>query len=89
MAQKNSGIVIFQKFSHGGIKPYTSVPVFQSCSFSTGESKVPDEKPPGKLSLFQKFKQMYRDYWYVLVPVHLITSLAWFGGFYYLAVRYV
>jgi len=28
---------------------------------------------------------MYRDYWYVLVPVHLITSAAWFGGFYYLA----
>ncbi|XP_066141906.1 uncharacterized protein C18orf19 homolog A-like [Euwallacea fornicatus] len=41
-----------------------------------------DEK---KLSLFQRFKQMYRDYWYVLVPVHLVTSAAWFGSFYYLA----
>jgi len=39
-----------------------------------------------KLSLFKRFKQMYRDYWYVLVPVHLVTSAAWFGGFYYLAV---
>lgn len=38
-----------------------------------------------KLSLFQRFKQMYRDYWYVLVPVHLVTSAAWFGSFYYLA----
>lgn len=40
-----------------------------------------DEKP----SLFQRFKQMYKDYWYVLLPVHLVTSAAWFGGFYYLA----
>lgn len=40
-----------------------------------------------KLSLFKRFKKMYRDYWYVLVPVHLVTSVAWFGGFYYLAER--
>lgn len=42
----------------------------------------PDEKPP---SLLQRFKQMYRDYWYVLVPVHLVTSAIWFSSFYYLA----
>ncbi|KAK7864287.1 hypothetical protein R5R35_009545 [Gryllus longicercus] len=41
-----------------------------------------DEK---KLSIFQRFKKMYRDYWYVLVPVHVVTSMGWFGGFYYLA----
>ncbi|KAL1123847.1 hypothetical protein AAG570_001618 [Ranatra chinensis] len=28
---------------------------------------------------------MYRDYWYVLLPVHVVTSCGWFGGFYYLA----
>lgn len=44
-----------------------------------------DEKPP---SLLQRFKQMYRDYWYVLVPVHLVTSAFWFSSFYYLAKRY-
>ncbi|XP_023014125.2 protein FAM210A [Leptinotarsa decemlineata] len=38
-----------------------------------------------KLSLFQKFKIMYRDYWYVLLPVHVVTSIGWFGGFYYMA----
>lgn len=43
------------------------------------------EESSKKLTLFQKFKNMYRDYWYVLVPVHLVTSAAWFGGFYYLA----
>lgn len=48
-------------------------------------SKKIEEKKPEKKSLLQRFKQMYRDYWYVLVPVHLVTSAAWFGGFYYLA----
>lgn len=45
------------------------------------------EKELGKLTLFQKFKKMYRDYWYVLVPVHLVSSAAWFGSFYYMAKR--
>jgi len=35
-----------------------------------------------KLSLFGKFKAMYRDYWYVLMPVHIVTSIGWFGSFY-------
>ncbi|PSN50629.1 hypothetical protein C0J52_15144 [Blattella germanica] len=57
--------------------------------YSTNANKQPDESNASvteeKLTLFQKFKQMYRDYWYVLVPVHLVTSLGWFAGFYYLA----
>lgn len=57
--------------------------------YSTSDKK-PDpksEKKEVKLTLFKRFKQMYREYWYVLVPVHLVTSAAWFGGFYYLAKR--
>ncbi|XP_044750734.1 uncharacterized protein C18orf19 homolog A [Coccinella septempunctata] len=38
-----------------------------------------------KPSLFQRFKQMYKEYWYVLIPVHIVTSIGWFGGFYYMA----
>lgn len=38
---------------------------------------------PEKLGLFARFKKMYKEYWYVLVPVHCLTSVAWFGGFYY------
>lgn len=48
------------------------------------EKKEQDE-PEKKLTLYQKFKAMYRDYWYVLVPVHLVTSAGWFGGYYYMA----
>lgn len=36
-----------------------------------------------KLGLFARFKKMYKEYWYVLVPVHCVTSVFWFGGFYY------
>jgi hypothetical protein len=79
---------------------YQSVSLFRTSLFirnvATKGNKQPDqskvEEPstskPEKLSLLQRFKQMYRDYWYVLVPVHLITSLGWFAGFYYLAKRY-
>ncbi|XP_073829104.1 protein FAM210A-like [Musca autumnalis] len=38
-----------------------------------------------KLGLFAKFKLMYKKYWYVLIPVHVVTSAGWLGGFYYLS----
>lgn len=40
-----------------------------------------------KLSLTAKFKKMYKDYWYVLLPVHIFTSTFWFAGFYYMSTR--
>jgi Protein of unknown function (DUF1279) len=44
---------------------------------------TPTEPEEKKLSLFQKFKQMYKEYWYVLLPVHVATSAVWVGIFYY------
>lgn len=38
-----------------------------------------------KLGLFARFKKMYKEYWYVLLPVHVVTSCGWLGGFYYLS----
>lgn len=40
-----------------------------------------------KLTLVARFKKMYKEYWYVLVPVHVVTSCFWFTGFYYLSTR--
>lgn len=37
------------------------------------------------LGLFAKFKLMYKKYWYVLIPVHVVTSAGWLCGFYYLS----
>ncbi|XP_078608877.1 uncharacterized protein LOC144880524 [Branchiostoma floridae x Branchiostoma japonicum] len=38
------------------------------------------------LTLFQRFKMMVKDYGHVLIPVHIATSLVWFGSFYYMAI---
>jgi hypothetical protein len=52
----------------------------------SNEQKPKEET--SKPTLVARFKQMYKDYWYVLVPVHLVTSACWIGGFYYLAKRF-
>lgn len=43
--------------------------------------------PEKKLGLFARFKLMSKQYWYVLLPVHVVTSTFWFGGLYYLSSR--
>lgn len=58
-----------------------------------GEIEIPAETPTQledepKLGLVARFKRMYKEYWYVLVPVHLATSACWLGGFFYLSKRY-
>lgn len=56
--------------------------------YYTTSSDPTNEKPEEpKPTLYQRFKAMYRDYWYVLLPVHVITSACWFGGFYYMVSR--
>ncbi len=37
-------------------------------------------------TLGKYFKRLTKDYWYVLVPVHLATSSVWIGVF-YLAIK--
>ncbi|XP_070149944.1 uncharacterized protein C18orf19 homolog A-like isoform X3 [Polyergus mexicanus] len=39
-----------------------------------------------KVSVFQKMKQMTKDYWHILIPVHIITSIGWVAIF-YIAIR--
>jgi len=52
---------------------------------STGSGSASSNTPASKLSLFARFKAMYKDYWYVMLPVHLATSACWFGAFYYVS----
>lgn len=73
-------------FSHSLIQGSSNV----SRTFYTSVQRYKDDdvKPQvdekAKQSTVAKFKQMFRDYWYVLVPVHLATSAIWFGSFYVL-----
>lgn len=47
----------------------------------------PELEPPKKQGIVARFKELTRKYWYVLVPVHVITSAGWVAGFYYLSTR--
>ena len=43
-------------------------------TYSTEKSdKDPDDNP----GVVKRFKQMFKDYWYVLLPVHVATSVVW------------
>ncbi|KAI4500405.1 hypothetical protein M0802_004367 [Mischocyttarus mexicanus] len=47
---------------------------------SNDESNIP--LPDKKLSIFQRMKQLTKDYWYILMPVHIVTSIGWVAIFY-------
>ncbi|XP_018346449.1 PREDICTED: angiotensin-converting enzyme-like [Trachymyrmex septentrionalis] len=47
---------------------------------SGGDCEKPQTEQ--KLTVFQKMKQMTKDYWHVLIPVHVITSIGWVAIFY-------
>lgn len=66
---------------------YIGIRQFSEDSPKSTQTACEKKKEEKKLSLIQRFKEMYKKYWYVLVPVHLATSACWFGGFYYLAKR--
>lgn len=62
---------------------------FRQCTSQHSNNPCkPPQEPEKKVGLIQRFKQMYKDYWYVLLPVHMTTSALWFGGFYYCVRRY-
>jgi len=54
----------------------------QTMSTTTNPPPSPDEKPQ---NIFQRFKNMAKKYWYIVLPVHLVTSTVWFGSFYFIA----
>ncbi|XP_002009606.4 uncharacterized protein C18orf19 homolog A [Drosophila mojavensis] len=67
----------------------TTTSTSNSTSTSTTTTNVSNSNElfgeAANMGLFAKFKHMYKQYWYVLIPVHVITSIGWFGGFYYLS----
>ena len=36
-----------------------------------------------KVSSFTRLKQMIKDYWYIIVPVEIVTSIGWYGAFFF------
>ncbi|CAK9812776.1 Protein FAM210A [Anthophora plagiata] len=56
--------------------------VARYCNTNGTKGDVPKIEPVKKQSVFAKMKQMTKDYWHVLIPVHVITSLGWVALFY-------
>lgn len=38
------------------------------------------EEELAKLNLFQRYKKLLKDYWYICLPTHALTSCLWFGS---------
>lgn len=79
-------------------KPFDKIPLSRNFSLATGSwqhknttpQAAPSEDdllPPKNMGIIARFKAMYKQYWYVMVPVHVITSTGWLMGFYYLSKR--
>lgn len=68
-----------------------------SCSFAPGKTS-PGGASPGQddtdplqdqsMGLAQRFKRTFKQYGKVMIPVHLLNSCMWFGGFYYAAMKW-
>lgn len=76
---------IFQSYSFNSstYDSQSALPYRQfSCSshFKTTEPSKENKKE----GIIVKFKKMWKDYWYVVIPVHVVTSIGWYGGFYLL-----
>ncbi|XP_046356569.2 uncharacterized protein C18orf19 homolog A-like [Haliotis rufescens] len=52
----------------------------------TKTQKVGEEKDDSTLTVFQRFKKTYREHGKILIGVHCVTSVVWFGSFYMAAV---
>ncbi len=63
-----------------GITSHASCPCLLSRPLSSFFGKK-DDNNDKKEGIVQKFKRMTKDYWYVLIPVHLVTSAGWMCGF--------
>lgn len=53
------------------------------------ERQLSFDEELAQLTVYQRYKKLFKEYWYVLVPVHLVTSALWFGACYLTVRRYV
>lgn len=54
-------------------------------TMTTASPPLPPPDDDKSQSIFQRFKNMAKKYWYIVLPVHLVTSTVWFGSFYFIA----
>ena len=54
-----------------------NIQIIRDFSTSNCNANDKDQKAPEKIGIIKKFKKMMKDYWYVLIPVHVSTSIVW------------
>ena len=83
-------ILFSYQFSHGNQRNFSHNPVPQNllilkCN-QLDLTRIPqrtysvdkkDNEPNENPGIVKRFKQMFKDYWYVLLPVHVATSIVW------------
>ncbi|XP_071634480.1 uncharacterized protein C18orf19 homolog A-like isoform X1 [Temnothorax longispinosus] len=81
-----NNILVYQKSLKQDISKNGIILAYYSDLKPSSEGDCQKPQTEQKLSVFQKMKQMTKDYWHVLLPVHLITSIGW-AAIFYTAVR--
>lgn len=86
---KNKNNILQNTLIIKDLRPTLLQPIPRCSNHNSANASGPPQEPEKKSGIIQRFKQMYKDYWYVLLPVHMTTSALWFGGFYYCVRRYL
>jgi len=102
VAERNNYLSSFLLFK-SNLKPFQPRNYFSTTQRSQRLDQIhkngSKEKTPSKeainewqqlreMSLFKRFKVMFKKYWYISIPVHCVTSGLSFGLFYLIAQRY-
>ena len=74
--------------SSSSSSPSNSSPDRSSRSDEETASIAKEEPKEQSPSLYQRFKLLWKQYWYIVLPVHLASSALWFALFYYAAKRW-
>lgn len=84
-----NNIFVYQKLLKDDVNKNGITLAYYSELKQSSEDDCQKSQTQQKLSVFQKMKQMTKDYWHVLVPVHVITSIGWVAIFYAAVRKYV
>lgn len=84
--RSTTSIPITSLFSKSAIENYVTL---QRRGFSDKSNKNDDmlDGDEKNLTVFQRFKRVYKEHGKTLIAVHIVTSIAWYGAFYLIAKR--
>ncbi|XP_011263229.1 uncharacterized protein C18orf19 homolog A isoform X2 [Camponotus floridanus] len=81
-----NSVLAYQKSLRQDVNKNSLALVYYSDGKQSSKDDCQKSQAEQKVSVFQKMKQMTKDYWHILIPVHIITSIGWVAIF-YIAIR--